>query len=279
MKRVPEPVAGADGAIAPAEALYSRPSDERRMMNPFIAKLEYGADLTADDRALLRKVSSTSRRVAANTDIAVEGERSENVHVLLEGFACRYKLLEDGRRQIMAIFVPGDMCDLHVQILEEMDHSIAALTNARIVDIPADRIAELTANPRINRALWWATLVDEGTLREWLVSMGQRDAAEQMAHLFCELYVRMRSVGFTDNGGFEFALTQAELADTMGITPVHANRTLMALREGGLVRIEGKQLVIPDFDRLRDFGGFNANYLHLHDRRRGGARLPERTPL
>jgi len=235
------------------------------MTNPFLRKMAYGAELTAEDRAVLAEVSSHGRLIPSRTDLASEGEAPTNVHLVMSGYACRYKVLPDGRRQIMAIFVPGDVCDLHVQILGEMDHSIGTLSDATVVDIPPARIDDLIANPRINRALWWMTLVDEGTLREWLVSMGQREAAEQMAHIFCELHLRLRSVGLAEGDSFDLPGTQDDLADLMGVTTVHANRTLTTLRDNDLVTIDRGRLTIPDVARLRAFGGFEPNYLHLHD--------------
>ena len=137
------------------------------MSNPLIRKLQYGACLTDEDRIVLAKLSSATRHVAPYQDITTEGDRPENVHLVVEGFACRYKLARDGSRQIMAYLVPGDFCDLHVAILGQMDHSIGTGWGCTVVDIPRDTIEELTAHhPRITRALWWATLADEGTLRE-----------------------------------------------------------------------------------------------------------------
>jgi len=234
-------------------------------MNPFIRKLEYGAALTDDDRKMLAGLGLAPQMVSARTDLISEGDKPRNVHLVLKGYACRYKLLDDGRRQIVALFVPGDLCDLHVQILGEMDHGIATLTEAEIIEIPPDGIRRLISNPRVNRALWWASLVDEGTLREWLVSMGQRDAPQQMAHVFCEIHTRLRAVGLGEKNGFDLPLTQNDLADVMGITPVHVNRTLKSLRADNLVWIEGRRLVIPDIESLRRFAGFDPNYLHLHD--------------
>jgi CRP-like cAMP-binding protein len=238
------------------------------MTNAFIRKLEYGADLTDEDRRTLASVSANACRMAAHTDIVREGDKPEMVHLVLEGYACRYKLLADGKRQIMALFVPGDLCDLHVQILGQMDHSIATLSDAQIVEMPMQTVGKLIENPRINRALWWASLVDASTLREWLVSMGQRESAEQMAHLFCELFVRLDSIGLVKAKGFDFPLTQDELADLMGITPVHVNRILGRLRDEALIEWTGRRVVIPDFDQLRDLGGFDPNYLHLRDRKK-----------
>ena len=248
------------------------------MSNPFLRKMAFGAELTAEDLGVLAEVSANPRPIAAKTDLSSEGDAPTNVHLVMAGYACRYKVLPNGRRQIMAIFVPGDLCDLHVQILGEMDHSIGTLSDAMVVDISPATIEELIANPRINRGLWWMTLVDEGTLREWLVSMGQRDAAEQMAHVFCELHLRLQSVGLAEGDSFDLPGTQDDLADLMGVTPVHVNRTLAALRETHLVKFERGRLTIPDVARLRAFGGFDPNYLHLRDGRTRSNQMNEAPP-
>lgn len=235
------------------------------MPNPFIRKLEHGARLTDDDRDLLRAVSQASYDVAPRQDIISEGEPPSNVHLVMEGLACRYKLLPDGGRQVVALFLPGDICDLHVQILGRMDHSIGTLVPCRIVDLTPQTIATLTANPRINRALWWSTLVDEGILREWLVNMGQRSADQQIAHLLCECLFRYRMVGMAEGNSFLLPMTQEELADTTGLTPVHVNRMLRTLREQGLIAVAGKRITVPDVQALADYSGFTANYLHPRD--------------
>ena len=240
------------------------------MSNPLTMKLEYGAHLTDEDRAVLQDLTSRTRRIDRHSDISPEGERPENVHLVVEGFACRYKTLADGRRQIMAFLVPGDFCDLHVAILGEMDHSIGTGWGCTIVDIPRSAIEHLTAHhPRITRAFWWATLVDEGTLRAWLVNMGQRDADQQMAHLICELLVRLQVVGLASADSFEFPITQDDLADTLGITSVHVNRVLQDLRAQGLVEWKSKRVRIPDVERLMAFAEFDPKYLHLKRRENG----------
>jgi CRP-like cAMP-binding protein len=181
----------------------------------------------------------------------------------------RYKVLPDGQRQIMAYLVLGDMCDMHGSILGEMDHSIGALTPCRVAYIPQRAIEELTRrHPRINRALWWATLVDEGTLREWLVTMGRREADQQMAHLFCELLLRLQTVGLATENGFELPVTQDELADTLGLSAVHVNRVLQQLRKDGLISLVGKRLTIHDVERLKALAEFDPTYLHLNERLR-----------
>lgn len=237
------------------------------MTNAFVRKLEYGAALTDEDRRLLATVSATSRHVAARAPIIEEGEEPSDVHLVLEGVACRYKILPDGNRQIMAFFLPGDICDMHVQILGAMDHSIGTLTECRMVELPPEVIVELTANPRINRALWWASLTDEATLREWLVNIGQRSGIRRVAHLFAELLTRYQAVGLAADDSFPVFFTQEELGSATGLTTVHVNRMLRDLREQGLVVIEGRRCSFPDVAGLKRFSAFTPNYLHFRNPR------------
>ncbi len=244
------------------------------MLNPLIAKLERGADLTAEDRARLDAMVRNPRQVSSRRDLIHEGDSPNDVHLVLEGFACRYKDLPSGCRQIMAFLIPGDFCDFHVAILGEMDHGIRTLTSCTMVRIPRDTIEDLTANyPRISRALWWCTLVDEAILREWLVNMGQRPAERQAAHVLCELLVRLQSVGRATETSYVFPLTQTEFGDALGLSVVHVNRSLQHLRKENLIILKEGVLTIPDVPRLKAFAEFNPNYLHLTPRSNGGPQL------
>ncbi|HEX2257132.1 MAG TPA: Crp/Fnr family transcriptional regulator [Afifellaceae bacterium] len=234
------------------------------MSNPLILKLQHGADLTDEDRAMLESITARTREVGPREDLIREGDKPEHVRLVLEGFAFRYKMLPDGQRQITGYLVPGDFCDLHVWILGEMDHSIGTLTRCTIVEVPGETINELTARyPRIARALWWATLVEDAVTREALVGMGQRPADRQLAHFLCELLLRLQAVGRASETSYEFPVTQEDLGDTLGLSTVHVNRTLQKLRDDGLITLRGKALTIPDPDALKRFAGFNPNYLHL----------------
>lgn len=246
----------------------ARVTGTRAAPEPLIRKLRAVHALTNEDEAVLRELCTVTRHITAGQDIIVQGDRPDAVHLVLDGFAHRYKVLSDGKREIVALLVPGDFCDLHIAILGEIDHSIAALTGCTIVDIPRSAILELTErHPRITRALWWATLVDEDTLREWLVNLGRREAAERLAHLFCELLVRLRTVGLADADGYDMPLRQNDLADLLGITSVHANRTLQHLREAGLIVLKHRRPTIPDIARLQAFCAFDPAYLHLNSPR------------
>lgn len=163
----------------------------------------------------------------------------------------------------MAYLIPGDLCDVHVFLLKEMDHCIGTLSPCRVVDIPRHRILELLERPAIARALWWATLVDEGTLREWIVNVGRRPAEQRVAHLLCELLLRLQTVGLANGNTYELPLTQTEVAETMGLTVVHVNRVLQRLRASKLISLRNKRLVINDSEALKKFSGFNPNYLHI----------------
>jgi CRP-like cAMP-binding protein len=221
--------------------------------------------LSLADRAFLtRAASERLRKFGPRVDVVREGERPKDVQLVVAGWACRYKQLEDGRRQVVSFFLPGDICDLNVFILREMDHSIGSITDVTIADLSREFFEEIsTGYPRIVTALWWESLVDAAIQREWTLNLGQRTALERMAHLLCELFFRLRLAGLTTADSCDFPLTQADLADASGLSKVHVNRTLQELRSANLIVLKGKTLVVPDLRRLMAAGLFNANYLHM----------------
>ncbi len=232
--------------------------------NPLAHRLEQYARLSPEDRAALDLLASGPQfRIGARQDIIMEGERPSVVRLILEGWACRYKVLPDGRRQIIALFLPGDLCDLHVYVLRELDHSIGTLTEVRYVEITRERIDMLTTHhPRVTQALWWDALVSAAIQREWTVNLGQRDAIERMAHLLCEVFFRLRAVKMTTGNSCWIPLTQNDLAEVTGMTPVHVNRTVKELRNRGLIAWKGREFEMLDLDAMCTLAMFNANYLH-----------------
>jgi CRP-like cAMP-binding protein len=234
------------------------------MNNPLLRKLSNFTQLSEEECKVVNASTSDVREFAAREDVISQGDRTGGVKLLLEGFACRYKVLEDGRRQIVAYFVPGDLCDLRVFILKRMDHSIGAVVASKVATISPENILKMTDNyPTLTRALWWSTLVEEAIAREWIVNVGQRNALERIAHLFCELLYRFRAVGLNQGNSCTLPLTQVELAETLGLSPVHVNRTLQALRRQKLITLEGGTLTIQDLDALKELSFFNPDYLHL----------------
>ncbi|MDG2520369.1 Crp/Fnr family transcriptional regulator [Caulobacter segnis] len=238
-----------------------------------IRKLENFAPLNAEEKQALVEAAGRTRRLAAGESIIHENDPTGGVNLIQEGLACRYKMLPDGRRSILGFFVPGDLCDLRVFILESMDHSIGALTPTTVATLSREAVLDILERfPRLTRALWWSTLVDEAITREWVVNIGQRTALERLAHLLCELYHRLSAVQLTDGGVFELPLTQAELADSLGLSTVHVNRTLQELRRSGALTLRGRHVEILDLGRLEAAAMFNPNYLHLQDRDEPAAR-------
>lgn len=182
--------------------------------------------------------------------------------LLLEGFIERYKDTPEGRRQILAIHVPGDFVDLHSYPLKRLEHSVAALTPVKVALFPHAAIRALTEqSATLTELLWRSTLIDAAINREWIVSIGARSAAVRLAHLFCEMFLRLERVGMTEGTRFALPLTQIDLADATGLTPVHANRMLRQLREQGLVEFRQGQVEIRDWPALRGFAEFDAGYL------------------
>jgi CRP-like cAMP-binding protein len=244
------------------------------MRNPWLMKMEQFTPFSEEERRLLDALVSQRRHEhAAGEDILREGDHSPDCHVILSGLACRYKILPDGERQIMAFLVPGDLCDAEIFILKTMDHSVGTLTPTTTASVPGDIISDMVrSSGALSAAMWWGTLTDLAVLRERIIDHGRRDAHERVAHLLYELLVRYRMVGLARDNAIEFPMTQVDLADATGMTSVHVNRMLQKLRQDGLISLSGKILTVLDPDRLKEVAGFNASYLHLdraHDRRDG----------
>jgi len=233
------------------------------MPDAFINRLRGHGPLSDADVAMLTAGCRTTRQVPANHHLIREGDKPDPVFVMLEGWACRYKMLPDGGRQIMALLLPGDFCDIHVAVLEAMDYNIMTLTKARVAMVPREQMEEFVrGQASLTRAFWWAQLVDLGVSRAWIVSMGRRRSVERVAHLMCEIYIRMRNIGLATDDMCELPLTQIVLADALGLTPVHINRVLRQLRSENVMEIRRGALIILDPVKLGHIAGFDSNYLH-----------------
>ena len=233
------------------------------MANRFVAKLQGYVALTAAEVRALEAATSQPMAVAPRRDLIREGDEPGPVFVILEGWAVRYKVLPNGSRQIMAFLMPGDACDLNISMLAEMDHSIQTLTAVSVSKIAREAMDDLmTTHPGIARAMYVAQLVDEGTLRAWIVSLGRRSSTERAAHLLLELYVRGIRAGVASHDEVELPLSQVVFADALGMTPVHINRVLQELRRGGAIELRRGMLRIKDSAELTRISGFDDNYLH-----------------
>jgi len=233
------------------------------MENRFIAKLNGFCTLSSLEVAALAQATSRPQTVSLRTDLIREGDRPGPVFVILEGWACRYKILPNGTRQVLAFLMPGDCCDLNTGLLAAMDHNIQVITPAVVATIERAEMDTLMDQHRgIAKAMYIAQLVDEGTMRAWITSMGRRTSIERVAHLMCELYLRARSVGLVFEPDLKLPLSQLLLADSLGMTPVHVNRVLKVLRLSGAMTLQRGSLHIVDPAKLVHMAGFDENYLH-----------------
>ena len=189
--------------------------------------------------------------------------------LLVQGFVCRYKDLADGQRQIMEVHVPGDFIDLHGFLLNRLEHNLASLTPVRLATVPHDRLRCISErHPHLARMLWFSTLLDAAIHRERILSVGRRSALARIAHLSCELNLRLEVVGLASTGRYLLPLTQSDIADATGLTAVHVNRMLKQLRDGELLTFRGGEVIIHEWDRLQRLAEFNSGYLYLERRPR-----------
>lgn len=219
--------------------------------------------LTPVEVAALEGAMSRSADFAARRIIVRANEPLSQCTLILDGFVERYKDTPQGRRQILALHVPGDFIDLHSYPLKHLEHNVAALTPVRVALFPHAAIRALTErSATLTELLWRSTLIDAAVNREWIVSIGARAAAVRIAHLFCEMYLRLQRVGLADAPRFTLPLTQIDLADATGLTAVHANRMLRQLRERRLIEFRQGAVDILDWPGLQRFAEFDPSYLY-----------------
>ena len=229
-----------------------------------IRKLAYGAVLPEEDRAGLMHMIRHTRTVEARHSLVREGESVPRVLVMLHGWACRSKLLASGHRLITDLILPGDISHVQSNLLGYADHSVTTLTDGVIAEInPAEIPEALERWPGLARAVRWSSLQTDSLLRQALINNGRRLAAPRIAHLICEVRARLQAVDEPVERGFDWPLTQDDLADVTGMTPVHANRSLRLLRDNGLIVLERRRMQVPDPDHLAAFCEFRPDYLHL----------------
>lgn len=234
-------------------------------LDVLVQKLESIGPLSTGEQKAIYALPLSIRSVPEHQDVVHDGDRPTQSCVVLEGFLCRYKQLPDGTRQIHSIHVPGDMPDLQSLHLNVMDHGLATLTASKVAFIPHAALRKLTREqPRVSDALWRDILVDAAIFREWIVNVGAREAYARLAHLLCELFLKLRAVGLTQDFTFQLPITQAELADATGLSTVHVNRSVMHLRSAGLITWERGECKIENWEELKRVAMFDPTYLHLN---------------
>jgi len=221
--------------------------------------------LSEEEKGLLAGAMTVEMDFATGQDIVSEGSRPGYSTLIIEGLAARYKVLEDGGRQFTSLQVPGDFVDLHAFLLKTMDHGIIALSPCRVIAADHSRLRAITEQaPHLTRLLWLDTLVDGAIHREWIVAMGRRSKTAHLAHLVCELFVRLQVVKQTNGMSFRLPLSQAELADVLGLSIVHMNRVIGALRRLGVIGWANYMVTILDWQRLVEIAEFDPTYLSMN---------------
>lgn len=229
-----------------------------------VRRLSAIGKLTADDIEMIASLPFRHRSLAKGDEVIVEGEKSTSCCLVISGYVHRSKALVNGSRQIFSLHMAGDIPDLHSLHLPLMDHSLIATTQAEVAHIPHAAIQDVLDQSTHLTALFWRdTLIDAAAFRAWMLMLGQAEAPVRMAHLFCELYVRSETVGLADQNSFALPISQTDLADMLGTSTVHANRTLQDLRSQGLVDFERGRVTILEWQKLARFGMFDSSYLHI----------------
>ncbi len=229
-----------------------------------IRKLESIASLAPEEKAALLRLPLRLKTLAADQDIVSEGDTPSECCLIVEGFVCRYNVTAQGKRQILSFHISGDIPDLQSLHLSVMDHSLGTLIPCKLAFIHHDDLRTLMHNhPRLGDLFWRDTLIDAAVFRQWVVNVGRRQAPARLAHLLCELLVRLRAVELVEDHIFDLPVTQAELADAQGLSTVHVNRVLQDLRGAGLISLHGKTLKVLDWEGLKTVGEFDPTYLHL----------------
>jgi len=232
-----------------------------------LRKLAYWGNLDAADQAALLGLPCRTRTVARHRFLVREREKATHCCVILSGFAMRHKIVADGARQIVSVHMAGDLVDLQNAFLGVADHSVQVLTECEVAFIPREMAKELAfAHPNVGMAMWLDTLVDASIFREWIANVGRRDSYMRVAHLLCEFSLRLKVAGLGEATDYELPMTQEQIADCVGLTPVHVNRTLKRLEVEGLInRRNSRTVTIGDWSKLAKAGDFDSTYLHLRE--------------
>jgi CRP-like cAMP-binding protein len=238
------------------------------MIERHFAKLRVRGTLSLEEEEAIRGAVSEYRDFPADRTVVPAYVEQDHSTLLLSGIMCRYKDLRSGARQITELHVAGDFADLHSFTLKYLDHEVITMTPCRAALVPHEAIRQITeAFPNLARLYWFGTNLDAVIHREWEVSLGRRSARAKLAALLSELHLRLQIVGLADQRSYDLPLTQTDLAECMGLTNVHVNRTLRELRDDGLVEFQGGRVTILDRPGLWRAGEFDPRYLYLRCQR------------
>ena len=236
---------------------------ESSSLDLLFRRWERKVELSEESKRAVAQLPWSMRSFSRENYMVREGEPATMCMLLVSGFAYRQKLVSDGSRQIISFHIPGEFIDIQNAMLDVADHNVQSLGPSTVAGVAKEALSNLMArDDAVRRALWLDSLVDASVFREWVVNVGRRNAKARIAHLLCELALRLDSTGVADGTMFAFPLTQEQIADATGLTAVHTNRTLQSLRKDGLISLAANRLTILDWKGLADVGDFSERYLH-----------------
>ena len=239
------------------------PSKEA-MLAPMVRKLALRAPIDAMDSQAILALPFTRRVMDPSTYLVREGDLPDQCAVIVSGFAFRQKITGGGARAIISLHIPGEILDLQHLVLDVADHNVQTLSSAMIATVPRSALRELArSHPGVAHAMTVNILVEASIFREWVVNVGRRDARARIAHLLCEFAIRLDKQGISAGQDYELPMTQEQLADAVGLTPVHVNRTLKLLEQDGLITRDKRKLAFPRWEALKAISDFSSRYLHL----------------
>lgn len=231
-------------------------------LRSFVERLSLRSSMTKDERAAFLALPYKAIVYERGTVLVREDDPAERCCILLSGFAYRQRSTRRGARQIVSFHIPGDPVDFQNSLFGRADHSVRALTEVRVALVPKSAIEQVIVDfPNLGRALWYDTLIETAGLREWLISLGQRNAIQRLAHLLCEMAVRQSQAGVTTLPDIHWPMTQEQVGDATGLTAVHVNRTFRRLREDEIVSVAHGSATVLDWSALRDIAEFDESYL------------------
>ena len=239
-------------------------SSNHSALSKFLDRLLRRSALSAEEQQAILDLPSHAHQIRANSDIVSPGQTVDHACMVAHGLAARYDQMADGRRQITCLYIRGDMCDLHSVVAPTAAWGIVGLSTTTVLHVPHRELRELTeTNPAIAQAFWRDVTADASILSKWVGNVGRRDARARIAHLLCETGIRTEEAGLGTRTCFPFEITQQQLADATGMTAVHVNRTIQALRGEDVIHTEGRTIHVRDWNRLADIGEFDPAYLLL----------------
>lgn len=250
----------------PPSGVVSMSENPEHVLAPMVRQLGVREELSKADCDAIFALPFSLRTVRAGHYLVWDGDKPQHTCLLISGFAIRHKMAGNGGRQIVSIHMRGDIVDLQNSLLGTADHNVQMLTTGEVAMIPVEAMRELAfSHPSVGMAMWYETLVEGSIFREWVLNVGRRDAPTRIAHLLCELALRMEGAGLGEHINYELPITQEQLADAVALTSVHVNRTLMKLQQDGLITRHRRMITVVDWKKMMRKADFEPRYLHIRE--------------